>query len=45
MERGRELSLVRALTALGMGICDYVSEEDEWVWVRGRHDSRQFGGL
>ena len=36
---------VQLLTTLGMGIRDYVSEENEWVWVRGGHDSRKFGGL
>jgi len=36
---------VQALTALGMGTRDDVSEEDEWVWVCRGHDSREFGSL
>jgi hypothetical protein len=36
---------VQVLTTFGMGIRDYVSEEDEWVWICGGHDSREFGGL
>jgi hypothetical protein len=36
---------VQVLTTFGMGIRDYVSEEDERVWVRGGHDSCEFGGL
>ena len=27
-----------------MGIRDYVSEDYEWLWVRGGRDSREFIG-